>query len=191
MFHLEKYAKVAREYLIAKQADGFDPESLDWKDDRMIVLSCDNWAKQQGLEAEYAAFQEQRLGPVEDRQPQLDVDVSRTRLFYQNEKEDDLCDCDGCKNYRARVREAYPEAAAYLDTLGVSIEKPFHVSYADLDDGFTLYFDACYILFDEADFSFHHAVGGVEIIPALIYPDPGIKEPHLVLEIAQLKLPSP
>ncbi len=191
MFHLEKYAKAAREYLIAKQADGFDPESWDWKDDRMIVLRCENWAKQQGLAAEYAAFQEQRLGPVEDRQPLLDVDVPRTRLFYQDEKEDDLCDCDGCKNYRARVRDAYPDAAAYLDTLGVDIAKPFHVSYVDLNDGFTLYLDACYILFGDADYSFHHAMGGVEIIPALMYPDPGVTEPHLVLEIASLKLPDP
>ncbi len=174
-----------------KQADGFDPESRVWKDDRMIVQLCDNWAKKQGLEAEYAAFQEQRLGPVKDRLPLLDVDVSRTRLFYQEEKEDDLCDCDGCKNYRALVRRAYPEAAAYLDSLGVDIAKPFHVSFVDLGDGFMLYKAACYILFGDADYSFHHAVGGVDILPALSYPDPGAGEPHLVLKIALLKLPGP
>ena len=191
MFHLEKYALVAREYLTMKRAEGFNPESWDWKDDSMIVLLCENWAQQHGLEAEYAAFQEQRLGPVKDRQPLLDVDVSRTRRFYQEEKEEELCDCDGCKNYRARVKRAYPEAAAYLDSLGVDIAKPFHVSYVDLGDGRMLYIDACYILFGEADYAFHHAVGGVEVIPALAYPDPGVEEPHLVLEIAQLKLPCP
>ena len=57
MFHLEKYAQAAREYLTMKRAEGFQADNRDWKDDAMLVLRCESWAQQHGLEAEYAAFQ--------------------------------------------------------------------------------------------------------------------------------------
>ena len=46
-------------------------------------------------------------------------DLEKTRAYYRNFSSENICDCDYCQNYCARVKAAYPEVARYLDSLGV------------------------------------------------------------------------
>ena len=53
----------------------------------------------------------------------INVDAEKTRQYYQTMGPGELCSCNDCKNYCARVKAAYPVAAEYLAGLGVEIEK--------------------------------------------------------------------
>ena len=112
-----------------------------------------------------------------------------TWRHYADADADELCQCSPCVNYRARIASAYPEIAAYLDTLGIDIAKPFNVSYLEPMNGMLTYIGCCYAAFGDGDFAWRKDFGDVEIVPGLFYPDPGVDEPFVVLEISQIDLP--
>ena len=58
----------------------------------------------------------------------INVDAEKTRQYYQAMGPGELCSCNDCKNYCARVKAAYPAATEYLAGLGVEIEKPLETS---------------------------------------------------------------
>ncbi len=58
----------------------------------------------------------------------INVDAEKTRQYYQAMGPGELCSCNDCKNYCARVKAAYPAVAEYLAGLGVEIEKPLETS---------------------------------------------------------------
>ncbi len=121
----------------------------------------------------------------------LNVDLEKTKAYYNGVQPSDLCDCEGCRNYRARVRQAYPQMAQYLDSLGIDIEKPFHVSYADLpnEPDTLLYISCCYAAFGECGPDFSRQIDGLVLTRAGACPDSGVDEPHIELQIVELKLP--
>ena len=49
------------------------------------------------------------------------MDIERTKQFYRELKQSDLCGCAYCRNYVNEVAKAYPAVTAYLQTLGVVI----------------------------------------------------------------------
>ena len=49
------------------------------------------------------------------------MDIERTKQFYRELKQPDLCDCAYCRNYVKEAAKAYPAVTAYLQTLGVDI----------------------------------------------------------------------
>ena len=53
------------------------------------------------------------------------MDKERTKAYYAALPPDELCGCEYCRNFAAHVAGAYPLVAAYLEGLGVSIEKTF------------------------------------------------------------------
>lgn len=53
--------------------------------------------------------------------------VEKTRAYYRNLGPEDICSCDYCRHYCARVKDADSEVAIYLDYLGVDIEKSFEI----------------------------------------------------------------
>ena len=99
------------------------------------------------------------------------MDIERTKQFYRELKQSDLCGCAYCRNYVNEVAKAYPAVTAYLQTLGVDIAKPFETMPLELDeDGRMPYND-------------------VEVRLAQSHPSDNIQEPHFVIEIEPIFLP--
>ena len=83
------------------------------------------------------------------------MDIERTKQFYRELKQSDLCGCAYCRNYVKEAAKAYPAVTAYLQTLGVDIAKPFETMPLELDeDGRMLYIGPQYLVFGaEAGFA--------------------------------------
>ena len=64
----------------------------------------------------FAVFEGHR---EEEEEAVMKPDLEKTRAYYRNFSSENICDCDYCQNYCARVKAAYPEVARYLDSLGV------------------------------------------------------------------------
>lgn len=56
---------------------------------------------------------------------ELDIDVEKTRQFYQNSPQEltDGCDCAGCRNFREAYKQSMPEVKTFFEQLGVDILK--------------------------------------------------------------------
>ena len=83
------------------------------------------------------------------------MDIERTKQFYRELKQSDLCGCAYCRNYVKEAAKAYPTVTAYLQTLGVDIAKPFETMPLELDeDGRMPYIGPQYLVFGaEAGFA--------------------------------------
>ena len=83
------------------------------------------------------------------------MDIERTKQFYRELKQSDLCGCAYCRNYVKEAAKAYPAVTAYLQTLGVDIAKPFETMPLELDeDGRMPYIGPQYLVFGaEAGFA--------------------------------------
>ena len=69
-----------------------------------------------------------------DNAPAMQVNIAKTRQYYLSLRQEDLCDCAYCCCYCNQVRTAYPNLAAWLDSLGIAIEKPFEASALEPDE---------------------------------------------------------
>lgn len=119
----------------------------------------------------------------------MNVDISRTRAYYDSVTEDSLCDCAYCRNYRLQVRNAYPEVTAWLGDLGISVEKPMETSPLEPDAEGMLEYCACqYIAFGNCGPEFRYRVGDVQFRRAASYPPTGIEQEHFVLEMYPVRL---
>ena len=116
------------------------------------------------------------------------MDIERTKQFYRELKQSDVCDCAYCRNYVKEVKKAYPAVTAYLQTLGVDIAKPFETMPLELDENGRM----PYIVFG-AEVGFAAATvkdaNDVEVRLAQSHPDDDIQEPHFVIEIFPIFLP--
>lgn len=70
----------------------------------------------------------------------LDIDVDRTRCFYETVDDSLGCDCAGCRNFR-KAYPLIPDAVqAFFRQLGVDIGKPAEMTaYVSRDGNMTLY----------------------------------------------------
>ncbi|MBR6090970.1 MAG: hypothetical protein IKP86_13620 [Anaerolineaceae bacterium] len=188
MFNIDVYAETARAFLESKGISHIQDKPVSDLNDR-DVIGLSGWLfRKEGLLDEYEAFEESCLGSIESRQL-LDIDTEKTRRYYAEENEDDYCDCDSCRHYRARIAKECPAVAEYLETLGIDITKPFHLSFVRTEDGLIMYFDCLYVAFGNGDLAWRKDIGDIEIIPELLYPDPGVEKPFVVIKIHQIDLP--
>ena len=119
----------------------------------------------------------------------MDIDVSKTKAYYESVTEESLCDCAYCRSYRSQIRRAYPQTALWLDSIGVDIEKPFETSPLEPDEKGMLAYCACqYIVFGCCEPEYSHKIGDVEIRMATSYPRTGIEEVHFVMELFPIRL---
>ena len=119
----------------------------------------------------------------------MNVDVSATRDYYNTITDSALCNCSYCRNYRLQIKSAFPEVTAYLDSLGINIEKPFETSPLEPDENGMLEYCGCqYIVFGSCDPEYHHRIGDVEFRIATSYPNTGIEQKHFVLELFPVQL---
>lgn len=119
----------------------------------------------------------------------MKVDAEKTRQYYRGIGLGELCSCNDCKNYYARVKAAYPAAAEYLAGLGAEIEKPLETSPLEPDaDGMIEYCACQYVVLGSCEENYRHTVGGVEVRRAVFYPTTGVQEEHFVLELSPIRL---
>ncbi len=121
----------------------------------------------------------------------MNVDIAKTKEYYAAIADSELCDCSYCCNYRLQIKSAYPEAAEYLMTLGIDIQKPFETSPLEPDENGILEYCCCqYIIFGSCKPEYHHRIGDVEFRVATSYPGTGIEQEHFVIEFSPVRLRS-
>ena len=119
----------------------------------------------------------------------MNVDIAKTKAYYNSITETSLCDCAYCRNYRLQVKKAFPKVAEYLYSFGIDIEKPFETSPLEPDENGMLKYCACqYVAFGKSNSDYHHIVGDVEFRIATSYPSTGIEQEHFVIELFPVKL---
>ena len=119
----------------------------------------------------------------------MNVDIAKTKSYYNSIIETSMCDCAYCRNYRLQVKSAFPKVAEYLYSLGIDIEKPFETSPLEPDENGMLDYCCCqYIVFGTCEPSYYHKIDDVEIRIATSYPDTGLEEEHFVLELYPIRL---
>lgn len=113
------------------------------------------------------------------------MNTEKTREFYRHLKNDDLCQCDYCKNYIREIRAAYPEVAEYLKKMGVDIEKPFETMPLEPDenDNIIEYICGQYVVMGSIENFQACRVNGVGVDIAINHPSTGISDEHFVIEI--------
>ena len=119
----------------------------------------------------------------------MNVDIAKTKSYYNSIAETSLCDCAYCRNYRLQIKKAFPKVAEYLYSFGIDIEKPFETSPLEPDENGMLEYCGCqYIAFGKCNPEYHHTVGDVEFRIAISYPSTGIEQEHFVIELFPVKL---
>ena len=119
----------------------------------------------------------------------MNVDIAKTKSYYNSIAETSLCDCAYCRNYRLQVKGAFPKVAEYLYSFGIDIEKPLETSPFEPDENGMLEYCGCqYIAFGNCNPEYRHTVDDVEFRIATSYPSTGIEQEHFVIELFPVKL---
>ena len=117
------------------------------------------------------------------------MDIRRTKSYYEQISNRDLCDCAYCQNYVREIKATYPEIAEYLFSLGIDIEKPFETMPLEPDEtGYIEYISPQYIVCGEPDDFVKTVIGSVHVDVADTHPTTQINEAHFVIEIYPVRL---
>lgn len=93
------------------------------------------------------------------------MDIEKTKEYYVEMKREDICNCIYCQNLIDEVKQAYPDVAAYLLSLGVNIERPFEVflPIEDHNNGYMDYPIVQYLMVGNSSDFKKTKVGNIEI----------------------------
>ncbi|MBQ4253095.1 MAG: hypothetical protein II704_08615 [Erysipelotrichaceae bacterium] len=116
------------------------------------------------------------------------MDIERTKIYYETEADDSLCQCDYCRNYYKEIKAAYPMLTEYLKGIGVDIEKPFETIPVGPWEGTIEYIGAQYIVMGSPSGFAETSVDGVDIFITDSHPMTDLDEEHFVIEITPIKL---
>ncbi len=111
------------------------------------------------------------------------MDVERTKQYYDQLTEKDLCQCAYCKTYAKEIKTALPRLTAYLNRLGVDIEKPFEVLPLDESPESMEYLGVQYVVMGTAESFREITVDQARIYTTESHPNTGIEGEHFVIEI--------
>ena len=118
----------------------------------------------------------------------MKVFPGKNREYY---KTAEPCDCDVCRFFCRNVRSRLPDIAAYLDSIGVDIEKPFELLWIEIDESGTLiHFDGCqYIVFGSCEPDFEMNIGDIKFINNIdFHPSTDIADEHFVLDFGEITM---
>ena len=119
----------------------------------------------------------------------MNINIPKTKEYYNSMANAALCSCSYCINYRQQVKYAYPKVAKYLTSFGIDIEKPFETSPLEPDTNSLLEYCCCqYIVFGNCESDYHHKIDDVEFRIASSYPSTGIEDEHFVIELFPIRL---
>ncbi len=113
---------------------------------------------------------------------------SRTKQYYRALPAEEICNCAYCQTYVRNVRAAYPEAAAFLASLGADIEKPLETCPVDEDEHTVLYVGAQYVICGSAAGFRDPGLPGLECAITAHHPNTGVRGRHFVIELSPLRL---
>lgn len=116
------------------------------------------------------------------------MDIEKTKQYYNNLTNADICDCEYCQNYVREVKAAYPELAVFLEKMGIDIEKPLEAIPVGPVNGKMFYSGVQYVVMGTADDFRETSVGDVRIFITDSHPMTGIEEEHFVIEISPIYL---
>lgn len=123
------------------------------------------------------------------------MDIGKTKRYYADLRNSDLCQCDNCRIFYGKVKSAYPLVAEYLEGIGVDIEKPFELWSVEISKGdksgtdrMIMYPDAQYIVMGNCDSFIETEICGVKISVTESHPVTDIKENHFVIEASSFYL---
>ena len=116
------------------------------------------------------------------------MDIKKTRQYYNQLTDKDICDCAYCRNYVKEIRSSYAELTGYLDQLGIDIEKPFEAIPIDPVNGIMIYSGVQYVAMGAADDFKDTAIGDVRVFITDSHPMTDIQEDHFVIEISPIYL---
>ena len=119
------------------------------------------------------------------------MDKERTRAYYAALGPEDLCSCAACRNFSSRVREAYPDSAAFLDGMGADIAKPHESWSLELREGELEYPEVQYVILGSVGDFRPTEISGVRFGLADAWPPTGLEEPHFVIEAGPFRLEWP
>lgn len=74
---------------------------------------------------------------------QLDIDIDRTRHFYEND-DYEICTCAGCRNFSKAYRFLPEAVQQFFRQFGADIGKPAEITAYDSSDGNLTYYDGFY-----------------------------------------------
>ena len=119
----------------------------------------------------------------------MNVDIAKTKSYYNSIIETSMCDCAYCRNYRLQVKSAFPKVAEYLYSLGIDIEKPFETSPLEPDENGMVEYCCCqYVAFGTCSSEYQYKIDNIEFRVATSYPNTGIEQEHFVIELFPIKL---
>lgn len=117
------------------------------------------------------------------------MNIEKTKAYYEQICNSDLCGCEYCQNYVREIKAAYPEVADYLLSLGIDIEKPFETLPLEPDnDGYIEYTSVQYVVFGKPDDFVKTTVGSVNLNVTDTHPSTQIDEAHFVIAIYPVRL---
>lgn len=117
------------------------------------------------------------------------MDIERTKSYYEQISNCDLCDCAYCQNYVSEIKNTYSKVAEYLFSLGIDIEKPFETMPLEPDDmGYIEYISAQYIVYGNPYDFVKTVIGSVNVDVTGTHPSTKINETHFVIEIYPVRL---
>ncbi|MBQ6334132.1 MAG: hypothetical protein IJI46_03555 [Erysipelotrichaceae bacterium] len=116
------------------------------------------------------------------------MDIEKTKKYYEQLSDEEVCDCTYCQNYVKQIKATYPKLAAYLDEMGVNIEKPFEAIPIAEAEGVMLYSGVQYVVMGKAEDFKDTSIENSEIFITDSHPMTGISEDHFVIEIAPIEL---
>lgn len=118
----------------------------------------------------------------------MEINIQKNRNYYNSENLE-LCDCDYCKNYYKKIKNAYPKVSKYLETMGIDIEKPFELNYLEPLNGKLEYIFCEYIVFGSIEENYNYKIEDVSFRKSDTHPITNIKEEHFVLGFGPIYLP--
>lgn len=117
------------------------------------------------------------------------MDINRTKVYYEQINNQDLCQCIYCKNYVNKIKETYPKVTEYLLSIGVDIEKPFETMPLEPEKtGYIDYISAQYIIFGNNENFTPAVIDSVNVDIADSHPATMLEEKHFVIEIYPVRL---
>lgn len=120
----------------------------------------------------------------------MNVNFEKNREYYSSPKSTP-CDCELCKNFYAKIKEAYPEVDKYLSSLCVDICKPFELVCFENEEKHEVEYIGCqYIVFGNCEKDFKKQIGDVKFeINTDGHPDDSdIQGEHFVLDFGTITL---
>ena len=116
------------------------------------------------------------------------MDAERTKRYYDQLTDEDICGCGYCRGYVREIRSAYPELADFLSGFGIDIEKPFEAIPVGPAEDLMIYSGVQYVVMGAADDFRETSVGGARVFITDSHPMTDITEDHFVIEVSPIYL---